>query len=631
MSDASAPLIAGTLRLLRGHAPFSRMAEADLEWLARRLELGYHPRDSIIVEPGQGVPTRLHIVQRGTVCHRSNHPGHGDDAQALALGPGECFPVNALLESRPVISPYVAAADTFTYQLPISDFNELLGRSAPLRAFTTGFMASMLEESRRLLRLHHGAIVAEQQTMSRSLHSLVGREPVSCAPTTPIGEVLRTMQSCRIGSMLVVDEGRRLIGIFTRHDVLDRIALAACPLSTPVSAVMTPDPLTLPAEASAYEAALLIAERGIRHVPVVENGRITGVVTERDLFALQRISLRAIHSTISAATGIDELRVVSGDIRRLARMMLEQGISAQHLTMIVSTLNDALTRRLIDLERPRHGLQDLRWTWLAFGSEGRLEQTISTDQDNGIVFDSGDVNPASARARLLPFAQAVNAGLDACGFPLCKGNIMAGNPEWCLSLPEWQRLFSGWVANTGSQAVLGAVIFFDLRHLSGDAALATALRDHVNALCRGNPRFRRELAREALRTRPPLGLISDFVTDPGLARGGTLDLKASGSRLFTDAARVMALASQLIQTSTAERLRAGGAALGVPAAETESLVQAFHFLQTLRLRSQIGGETGFGPNRIAPAQLNEVDRRILKESLRQARKLQARLALDYGL
>jgi CBS domain-containing protein len=631
MSDASAPVIAGILRFLRDHAPFSRMADADLDWMARRLELGYHPKDSVILDPGQGVPRRLYIVQRGAVCHRPFSAEHGGADQAVVRGPGECFSVAALLESRPVITPYIAVADTFTYELAAADFNELIGRSAPLREFATGFLASMLEESRRLLKLHHSATAAEQQTMSRPLRSLVAREPVSCAAGTPIGDVLRTMQARKIGSMLVVDEARRPLGIFTRHDVLDRIALAGCPLATPIREVMTRDPLTLPAEASAYEAALLIADRGIRHIPVIDGGCVIGVVTERDLFALQRVSLRAIHRGIAAAAGLDDLRSAAGDIRRLAKVMLGQGVSSQHLTMIVSTLNDALTRRLIELEIPRYGLEGLRWTWLAFGSEGRLEQTISTDQDNGLVFDAAESDTNALRARLLPFARAVNAALDACGFPLCKGNIMAGNPEWCLSLEEWRRLFSGWVANTDPQAVLGAVIFFDLRQLHGDAGIAEALRGHVNGLCQGNARFRRELAREALRTRPPLGLISDFVTEQEGPQAGTLDLKASGSRLFTDAARVMALAGGVAQTSTVERLRHSGTALGVPAAETESFVEAFHFLQTLRLRSQIGNEAGSGPNRIAPAQLNEVDRRILKESLRQARKLQSRLALDYDL
>ncbi|MBW4968450.1 cyclic nucleotide-binding protein, partial [Pseudoalteromonas sp. CR1] len=80
------------------------------------------------------------------------------------------------------------------------------------------------------------------------------------------------------------------------------------------------------------------------------------------------------------------------------------------------------------------------FSWLCFGSEGRREQTLFTDQDNGILFDAKDAAEAAAiRGRLLPLAQQINQSLALCGFSLCKGNIMAGNPELCLSRAEWAR------------------------------------------------------------------------------------------------------------------------------------------------------------------------------------------------
>jgi CBS domain-containing protein len=70
----------------------------------------------------------------------------------------------------------------------------------------------------------------------------------------------------------------------------------------------------------------------------------------------------------------------------------------------------------------------------------------------------------------------------------------------------------------------------------------------------------------------------------------------------------------------------------MPAGEVDAIVEGFYFLQTLRLRGQISaGPAVSQPNRINPSTLNEVDRRILKESLRQLRKLQSRIALDYKL
>jgi CBS domain-containing protein len=398
---------------------------------------------------------------------------------------------------------------------------------------------------------------------------------------------------------------------------------------------MTAQPRTLSGDDTAYDAALLIAHHGIRHVPVVDDGKLIGVVTERDLFALQRSSLRAIHRTIARARTIDELAATARDIRRLATNLLGHGVRAEQLTHLVSTLNDALTRRVLDLTRSMHELNGIVWCWLAFGSEGRLEQTIATDQDNGLVFaDAGDRSPDSVRTQLLPFARAVNVALDACGFPSCKGDIMAGNPRWCLSRSEWEAQFAGWIDNTDPQALLGAAIFFDFRPIHGEAALADSLRAALLARAQRNPRFLRQLAQQALQSRPPLGMLRDFVTENVEHGPHTLDLKTSAARLFVDAARVLSLAAGSGHTNTAQRLRQAGRMLRMTDDEIGSAVDGFFFVQALRLRVQLGPHAQgdhAGPNRIDPDRLNEVDRRILKESLGQVRKLQARLALDYGL
>jgi len=629
---AAATLAAAVAQFLRHYPPFSQMEEAALQFLAANVDLGYYPKGTVILDPSQAEPRVLHIIQRGTVQVVPFNTMQNGDAHPVNMGAGECFSVSALLEKRAVMAPYTATADTFCYELPAGKFPELLNRSPVFREFATQYLASMLRESRRLIQLNFTSATGEQQAMGRTLRSLVKRAAVTCAPQTPIGEVLRTMQGRKIGSILVVNEAGRPVGIFTRHDVLDRVALAQCDLARPISEVMTPDPLTLPAEDSAYDATLLIAHRGIRHIPVCDGNRLIGVVTERDLFALQRVSVRAINRTIAGAQSIDELRSAAADIRRLARSMLGQGVAAEQLTLIISTLNDALVRQILEIEQAGFPLDGIRWCWLAFGSEGRFEQTVSTDQDNGLIFETGDATPDAVRARLLPFAQAVNRALDTCGFPLCKGNIMAGNPQWCLSLAEWCEKFDLWIANTDPQALLGAVIFFDFRALHGDDALARALRRHLMALAQGNRRFQRQLAQYALETRPPLGIISNFVTEDDGEFRGTIDLKKSGARLFTDGARVLALAAGVAHTNTAQRLRQAGTALNMPAEEIASITDAFFFLQTLRLRGQMAADvTAHGANRVSPAQLNEVDRRILKESFRQLRKLQSRVALDYQL
>lgn len=628
--SAAEPVARAVVAFLRRYPPFDDAEDDALRFLAARLSVGYFPQGARILAPEHGEPAFLYIVQAGVVTVApadTYHLPHGKDG---ALGPGECFSVGALLERRPVASPYIAGGDVFCYQLPAADFEPLLARSARLREFATRYLGSLLRESRRLLSMHRASLATEQQAMGRSLRAVITRPAVTCAPEATIGEALRAMQQARIGSIVVTGPGGAPAGILTRHDVLDRIALPGRGLEEPIASVMTPAPRVLPAEANAYDAALLIATHGFRHVPVVDGGRLIGVVTERDLFALQRLGVRSIHRTIAAASGLEALQQAARDIRSLARALVAEGAAAEPLTLILSTLNDALTRRVIELEQGRHDLDGIAWGWLGFGSEGRYEQTISTDQDNGILFAVPDGQTAEGlRSRLLPLAQAVNRALDACGYPLCKGGIMAGNPRCCLSLDEWLHRFDGWIANTDAQALLDAAIFFDLRLLYGDDALAGRLARRVPELAAAAPRFLRQLAEQAVKVRPPLGILADFVTASEDGRAG-LDLKKSGARLFVDAARVMGLAAGVAHTSTAERLRQGGVRLGMSRQETSAYTEAFFFIQMLRLRRQSADGAGTR-NSIDPDELNEVDRLTLKEALRQARKLQNRLALDYQL
>jgi CBS domain-containing protein len=144
--------------------------------------------------------------------------------------------------------------------------------------------------------------------------------------------------------------------------------------------------------------------------------------------------------------------------------------------------------------------------------------------------------------------------------------------------------------------------------------------------------FLRQMAEDALARQPPLGTIRDFVYDASKEFPRTIDLKLHGSRPFVDSARVLSLAKCMPHTSTAERLRAVADAAYFGAESLAALVDGFYFIHLMRLRNQCdpGGPPG-AENRIDPRRLNELDRQVLKEAFRQAKKLQNRLALDYRL
>ena len=228
--------------------------------------------------------------------------------------------------------------------------------------------------------------------------------------------------------------------------------------------------------------------------------------------------------------------------------------------------------------------------------------------------------------------QAIAVGLAQAGFQLCKGDIMARNPQWCTDTDGWATLFADWIERGDPQALLHASIFFDFRGIFGNRALATALREDVVARAQRTPRFLKQMSDNALRNRPPAsGMLEALLGD---AASAPVDLKLNGTVPFVDAARIWALAAGVQETGTAERFKRLVEVGRLAAGDVAAWIDAFEFLQLMRLnaqhrRSERGGPGDGNPNRVDPRELSALDRRILREALRQARKVQQRLELDY--
>ncbi len=628
----SAPnsLIVATVEHLLRFAPFNSMQRDHLNWMAERLQITYYGKGETVLGPAAGTVKMFYIIKQGVVNAEQDVVRAQDDADWLELHEGECFPLGALLSKSPVASTYRVGRDTFCYELAASDFQELFRVSDAFRDFCTRRIANLLEQSKKVLQAQYAKSTSDQQSMSSPLANLIRRDPVSCSPDTPLREALETMHRMGIGSMVAVDEFKKPVGVFTLHDVLNRVTLPGISLDVPFSSVMSPNPRTLPPHAMAHDAALVMAKYGFRHILIEEDGQLKGLISEKDLFSLQRVGLRQISSTIRNASHLETLKHSARDIRQLADNMLAQGIAAEQLTQIISTLNDLLTTRIIELELVDSPIREVEFCWLALGSEGRLEQTLNTDQDNGIVFVSKEgENPQTLREQLLPFAKRINLALAECGFPLCKGEIMASNPKWCLTLQEWKQTFANWINLGDPEALLHCTIFFDFRPLFGAEHLAHELREWLSGAACKNTRFLHQMVENSLRNRPPSGSVWDFFT----GKGNTLDLKLNGITPFVDAARIFSLAASGKQTNTLQRLRESAEALRVSPQETEAWIDAFLFIQLLRLRLHHDQCERQEPlsNLVDPDSFNNLDKRILKEAFRQARKLQTKLALDYQL
>lgn len=621
---ASDSLVTGLAQQLMAVLPFSDMSLPDVQQFIELSEEYYYEPGEVILEPASGVPRFLFLIRQGVVA--GERIGQSGEVVHFELEAGDMFSVGAVLTRRAVSTTYRALGDCFCLQFP-ADRVHAFGMQSPFfMSFLQNHFRAILEQSHKDLQQHFAARAAEAQMHQNQIGNLVQRKPFIVSPDATLGEALRQMDELGVGSILVADPDDRLRGILTRHDLLKRVVLPQTPLDTPMRAVMTPDPWTLDAQSSVEEAAQLMVHAGIRHVPVTDHGKLVGLVSERDLFTLQRFSVGNISAAIKAAHDLPDLRNVAMHIEAYSRNLLGQGVTGRRFTSLVSYLNDLLTQRIIELIAQQHDVQEQEYCWLALGSEGRQEQTVATDQDNALVLaDSVD---SDKRNVYLKFARAVNEALASCGFPLCNGNVMASNPEYCRTQSEWVQQADRWIDTGSPQALLQSSIFFDFRGLYGNCSLVVPLADFVRD-AGATSRFISQMAVNAMNWKVPLTMFGGLDTEKVDGKE-VIDLKKNGIALIVDFARIYALAHHIVERNTAARLEAVAQAMGYDDQRVSDWVGSLEFLQTLRLRAQLqANPPGGNRNALDIGSLTKVDKAVLKASLNVTRTMQQRLSMDY--
>ena len=621
----SSSLVNGLVEQLVTVVPFSEMDKESVELFIKNCDEQYYEPNEIIIEPNAGVPHCLYLIRQGSVSGKRDQQ-YGESIY-FELDAGEMFSIGSVLTSRPVSTVYRSIGDTFCLQFPVKKLTDFGIQSPRFIDYLKGSFQTILHKSQEDLRQHFAAKAAETQLHQNTLESLVTREPVSVLPQTTLREALITMDEMRIGSILVIDESKRLQGILTRHDLLKRVVLAEKDLSVAISEVMTSDIKTLEASDTVEMAGHLMMQASIRHLPIVKDAQVVGLISERDLFSFQRFSVSNISAAIHGAKNIQALVRAAEHIRQYSKNLLSQGVTGNRLTSLVSYLNDLLTSRLITMTASEFNVEADQFCWLALGSEGREEQTISTDQDNALILADG-VSDA-AMQHYLHFARQVNEGLDQCGFPLCKGNVMASNPKYCRRQTDWIKRCAGWIEAGSPQDLLDASIFFDFRPISGNASLALGVSDYVSMAAAATPRFVALLATNAMNWKVPLTMFGGLDT---VAVDGkqVLDFKLNGTALVVDFARIYALANNITVRNTRERLEAISRLPRFGQTKVEDWVSTFEFLQTMRLKAQIDSEgQNTNPNALDTAKLSSVDKVILKAAFNISKTMQQRLKLDY--
>ena len=392
------------------------------------------------------------------------------------------------------------------------------------------------------------------------------------------------IMAARRVSSVCVCDGSGLAGILTIRDISGKVVADGLPPDTPVAQIMTRDPLTLPPSALGSDVLHMMLERRIAHVPVTEAGRLVGIVTQTDLTRFQAVSSAGLVAEIARAESPAAMAEVTARIPQLLVQLVAAGNRHEVVTRLITDIADTLTRRLLALAEARFGPAPVPWLWLACGSQGRQEQTGVSDQDNCLILS--DAVTAEDMPYFHTMARFVCHGLDQAGYFFCPGEMMASNPRWCQPLATWRQYFSRWITRPDPEAQMLASVMFDLRPIGGTSALFHDLQAETLATASRNSIFVSHMIANSLKHTPPLGLLRGFATIRSGEHKNTLDLKHNGVVPVVDLARVYALRGELPEVNTRARLTAAIAAGRLSGSGGQDLLDAYDLIAETRLDHQ---------------------------------------------
>lgn len=619
--------------LLQRTPPFDRLEEEGRALIERELSTAYYPTGHVIIRQGGPAAEHLSIVTTGKVKVFLT-TNENEDVLVDHRGPGDTFGMLSLLRADRAVSTVMAVEDTTCFRVGKETILSILAQNAAFSDFYLRFYLT------RLVDLMHRQIQdrsllyggGDKMLFTHRLDELTTKEIVRLPSTATIQDAAELMSRHRISSLLLTDESGYPSGIVTDRDLRERVVAQGKGGRDPVGSIMSVTLIKSEAKDFCFEALLKMVKFNIHHLLVARGGELTGIITNHDLMMLQSTYPLAIANDIGNQRSVEGLAVAQRAIDRLIAVLIREGARASTVTRIITEVNDRLVRRLLEIVEERLGPPPASYCWIAFGSEGRKEQTFRTDQDNAIIYE----NPAPGEEGRVEqyfagLAGAMQDGLSACGFPPCPAGYMASNPRWRGPLAAWKDHFRRWINTPTPEAVLFSLIFFDFRPVHGNALLAENLRATLSQALKGSGLFLTHMAAIALRNRAPIGAFGRLRTERKGPHRGTVNVKLNALAPIVDSVRLAALEAHLYSTSTLERLRDLPASGSFLAPAARDLEEAFEFLMGLRLRHQQDlRQKGESPdNFIEPGVLGLLERRALREVLRLVKSVQRSVGAHY--
>ena len=591
-------------------APFDRLPDDKRGYLRDALSLTHAEPGELLFREGAPLPG-LMVIESGTVEIFSS-----DDTVVSHRGPGEIMGERGLLRGGKAMLSARATEPTALLVIPADKFQHL---TETVEEIGQWFERAAPDRPKP----EEGPYAAG--LMSVHVADIMARDLVTCIPDSLVEDIARIMRDRSISSVLVMDDDE-LVGIVTVHDLVNKVLAEGLGGDQPVRTVMTSGPVTIQPDAVGLDALLTMSDRRINHLPVADRfGRIVGMVGRTDLFRQQAATASHMASEIVLAESPQQMAVTMARLPELLSLLTAAGTRPDSICRRITDLTDAVTRRLLALAEAEFGPPPVPYLWAACGSQGRREQTGVSDQDNCLILDDSATGEHDEYfSRLASF---VSDGMNHVGFVYCPGDMMATNPRWRQPRKVWQNYFAQWIAEPDEEAQMLASVMFDLRPISGQAALFEDLQEETLRLARANSIFVRHMIVNSLKHSPPLSLFRGLSVIRSGEHKNRLDLKHSGVVPVVDLGRVYALKGGITQANTRDRIQAA-TDMGVISTEGgRDLLDAYDLISEVRLRHQAAqiAEGKKPDNFLAPDSLSDLERNHLRDAFLIVRTMQSAL------
>ena len=551
----------------------------------------------------------LYLIKRGSV-----QVTEASGQVISILGPRNTFGERGLLRDGLAVTTATATEAVVVLILPLAEFRHLIdGVPAFARFFHRGRRAE----------------VRSGDLSTRKVGDLMARKPVVIAPGESIAAAARLMRDAGVSCLGVVDEGR-FLGLVTTRDMTTKAVAEGLDMAAPVMEIMTADPETLTPDSLGSDILHIMLERRVGHLPILEDGRLVGMITQTDLTRFQAVSSALLVRDVAVAETVAEMAAVTARIPDLLVQLVGGNSAHEVVTRLITDIADTVTRRLLALAEASLGPAPVPYLWLACGSQGRQEQTGVSDQDNCLIID--DAATEEDMRWFAALAKFVSDGLNVCGYFYCPGDMMATNPKWCQPVRVWRDYFRGWIRTPDPMAQMLASVMFDLRPIGGQASLFQELQRDTLDMASKNTIFVAHMISNSLKHAPPLGLLRGFATIRSGEHKNHIDMKHNGVVPVVDLGRIYALIGELSPANTRARLQDAENTGVISASGARDLIEAYDVIAQSRLENQARLiRSGRAPdNFLAPYDLSDFERSHLRDAFVVVRTMQSAVGSSRG-